>query len=397
MSQVRRVTPDALLPETETPLTHPWNVHFSAERYGDAWPLSETYYLCAHAYPPDEIGPKTASNDQKGYLPLRYYGLTHSGEAMIYGICLLDAFGNKELVWREPGIACRTPIPLRPRPAPPVIPDQVQLANPAEQPATVACINVYRSLLPWPKDTRIAALRIVQLYPKSTPLINKPPISFASESLARGVLGTVPVEADGSVHFQVPPNRPVYFQALDEKGMAVQSMRSAAYFKPGERLVCAGCHESVPRAPDAPSTVPLALRRPPSAIRPDADGSWPLSYPRLVQGVLDRHCVECHCKNPRSPDLSGECQGAWTRSYHALVKFAATAYGPTQTRSVPGKIGARSSKLLAMLEKGHHKVKLPADDILRLTLWLGCNSNFYGAYHNTEAQLRGEIVKPDLE
>jgi hypothetical protein len=32
-----------------------------------------------------------------------------------------------------------------------------------------------------------------------------------------------------------------------------------------------------------------------------------------------------------------------------------------------------------------------------LALWLYCNSGFYGAYHDTEAQLRGEIVKPDLK
>ena len=62
-----------------------------------------------------------------------------------------------------------------------------------------------------------------------------------------------------------------------------------------------------------------------------------------------------------------------------------------------GRFGARASPLLALLDKGHHGVKLPPEDRYRLTLWLDCNSDFYGAYHDTEAQRRGEIVKPDLE
>jgi hypothetical protein len=67
--------------------------------------------------------------------------------------------------------------------------------------------------------------------------------------LARYVLGTVPVEEDGSAYLTVPANREMFFQALDEKGLAIQSMRSATYLHAGERLVCAGCHEPKNRAP----------------------------------------------------------------------------------------------------------------------------------------------------
>jgi len=42
-------------------------------------------------------------------------------------------------------------------------------------------------------------------------------------------------------------------------------------------------------------------------------------------------------------------------------------------------------------------VKLTTEEIRRITLWLDCNSDFYGAYYNLEAQARGEIVEPILE
>ena len=46
------------------------------------------------------------------------------------------------------------------------------------------------------------------------------------------VLGTVPVEADGSAYFRVPAGMPLFLQALDERGRAVQTMRSACYVHP---------------------------------------------------------------------------------------------------------------------------------------------------------------------
>ena len=38
----------------------------------------------------------------------------------------------------------------------------------------------------------------------------------------------------------------------------------------------------------------LAAGRAPSRIVPGPDGSWPLRFDKLVQPVLDRHCVKCH-------------------------------------------------------------------------------------------------------
>ena len=215
------------------------------------------------------------------------------------------------------------------------------------------------------------------------------------------MLGTVPVEEDGSAHFTVPAHKEIFFQALDERGLAVQSMRSATYLQAGERLVCSGCHEPKHQSPPISQYVPLALRRPPSAPKPDVEGSNPFSYAHLVQPVLDRHCVDCHAQHPDKPiNLAREpIERNWFASYVNLApEFGFWNYGSGH-RTTPGKFGARASKLLAILDDGHYDLELSAEELHRLTLWLDCCSVFYGVYEKEggEAQLRGEIVRPTLE
>jgi len=372
MSQVRRATPEVLLPEAEGG---------GHDIYGQPWPLSEDYYLCV-------------------YDPRKRYG-----------VYLVDAFGNREHLWSDAAVPCLDPIPLRPRPVPPVIASQTVQAIEDRRPgadttATVAVMNVYDGEYTWPAGTEIKALRIVQLFPKATPSVDRPRIGAGRQSLARGVLGTVPVEADGSAYFKAPPGVPIYFQALDAKGQAVQTMRSDTYLHPGEKLTCQGCHEPKRRQGERDGRLPTAVRRAPSTIAPDVDGSYPLLYPRLVQGVLDRNCVPCHKKKSKAPGLTGKITKThgWTQSFvtlHRLGWFKNGGNGGIRanksTRSVPGSVGAKASRLLAMLEKGHHKVKLSPEDLHRITLWLDCNTNFYGDYFEIEKQARGEVVMPKIE
>ena len=384
MAQVTRLTPDVPFPEAEG------GKQFIRryQAYGTPWPLSEDDYLCVYDPQIDNRA-----------------------------IYWLDRFGNKELIYRDPAIACLSPIPLRPRSKPPVLPDQTIQTAAARQaaatagddrPATIALVNVYDSDFPWPPATRIDALRVIQLLPKTTPPPNQPRIGIANQTNARAVLGTVPVEEDGSAYFQAPAGKELYFQALDQRGMAVQSMRSGTYVHPGEQLTCQGCHERKRRAPRTPTRTPLALRRAPSPITPAADGSNPFNYARLVQPVLQRHCAGCH-QEQGAIDLGGTIEGpyGWLRSYTNLAakygfyfhvsngSIATGVHGGSRT--VPGQFGARASKLLEYMDERHHGVTLPAEDRRRLTLWLDCNSEFYGSYENTEAQARGEVVWPSLD
>ncbi|MHC4744327.1 MAG: HzsA-related protein, partial [Planctomycetota bacterium] len=381
MSAVRRLTPDAPFPEAEVG----WN---EGQLYATAWPLSEYFYLCV--YDAEGSGRRGMSNN--------------------YGIYLVDAFGNKELVYRDPEISCLSPIPMRSRKAEPVLADMVGGDETPEDTgmATVGLINVYNSLKPFPEGTVIKALRIIQVLPKTTPLINEPRIGYGNEKGARAVLGTVPVEADGSAYFEMPPDKLVYFQALNERGLAVQSMRSDAYVHPGERLICHGCHEPRHSTPGIRQRFADAFQRAPSKIRPDVDGSNPFSFPRLVQPVLERNCVACHEKEHEAPDLG---KGDWEKdanyryaSYMNLREFAffygavRNKYDPwSEPRTEPGRFGARTSKLFDILEKGHYDLELSREDLHRITLWLDCNSDYFGAYEDAKAQARGDIVRPELE
>ncbi len=383
MAQIKRVTPDAAFPESETLPgvaceTHGGRNNRQWEVYGTPWPLSDDYYLCVY------------DRGQKNY-----------------GLYLVDAFGNRELLYRDPEIACLDPIPFRARTRPPVLPSKTLAhENPPPRTGYLAVMNIYESELPWPEGAEITALRVIQLYPKTTPVQDDPNIGIGVDSLARGVLGVAPVEKDGSVYCEVPAGVPIYFQALDRHGKAIQSMRSDTYVHPGEMLSCVGCHENKHRASfNALQQTPTAMRRPPSTLQPDVEGSNPLLYPRLVQPVLDRHCVACHEEKEEAPELNGDmfADWGWSQSYHTLSALAWAKHGGNgalkrngTSYSIPGEIGARASALLRMLEAGHHDVTLPEEDLHRLTLWLDCNSVFYGAYHDLPDQARGEVILPSL-
>jgi hypothetical protein len=395
MGPLKRLTPRAEFPESQGPT--------GQLSYGQAWPLSEDYYLCV-------------------YEPYEVKQLKPQGKHAIY---LLDRFGNQELIYRDPDIACHNPIPLRARPTPPIVPDGSQrVANSKLAEATVAVVDVYDSRKAWPEGTKIKALRVYQIMPLPMACVKIPhatgiqiPQATDSINLARSVLGTVPVEEDGSAHFIVPAGKELYFQALDEDGLAVTSMRSATHFQPNEKATCQGCHEPTRQVPASMTTqMPLAMRRPPSRLKPDVDGTNPFSYPRLVQPVLEKNCVSCHAENAdKAPRLDAGIvagrgvHGCRTTPYFASYMSLAPKYGfysygggwgdDAFYRTTPGKFGARASKLYELLKAGHHDVKLSDEDMHRITIWLDSVSLFYGVYEaeGGKAQLRGEIAHPTLE
>jgi len=402
-SQLKRVTPEEVFPEAEGP----WGRY----AYGTPWPLSEDFYLAVY-------------NPTAGY--------NFSGRHDLY---LIDSFGNRvHLTTLPDGLNALDPMPLRPRKRPPVIPIATQQAaaeKPADgktQQATISVMNAYEAELPWPKGTKITALRVIQVYPKTTVVHTQPEIGCGKNSLTRAVLGTVPVEADGSAQFVAPVGVPIYFQALDAKGLAVQTMRSATYVHEGERLTCIGCHEDKHTPSAVAGRTPMAMRKPPRTLTPEfPEATRPLTFPRLVQPVLDKHCLPCHSKpenRAKAPSLSGTKFGrnGWSEAYWTLAKHAWTKHGNAHgafgrgdgwvlnktSYSIPGQVGARASKLLPMLLAGHPspptsatpgkpKVKLPPEALHRITLWMDANSVFYGDYKNIEAQARGGQPTPELE
>lgn len=394
---IKRLTPEQLFPEVE------FGIHTGEGMYATAYPLNEYFYLCVYSV-----------NANDGSRPTDQ--LKNN-----YGIYLIDAFGNKELLYRDPTISCYDPIPVMKRKLPPVIPHrtlvglppvngQKQEQIPADQlPKTghVSLINVYNTRYPFPEGTKIKELRIVQLLPKTTPNANDPQIGYGNQKGARQILGTVPVAEDGSAYFELPVDIPVYFQAIDENGIAIQTMRSATWVAPGETLSCKGCHENRREAVRS-NNFPMAMREKAAIIKKDVEGSNPFSFPRLVQPVLDAKCAACHTDNiekgVKAPDLrktlarSSWNTSWWYTSYANLQPYSAYYDNDffTVAESKPGEFGSYASKLYQMLKEGHHDVKLTDEEMHRITLWLDNNANFYGAHENTQDQLDGKAVYPTL-
>jgi hypothetical protein len=341
-----RLTPDVPFPETEA------NVD---QFFANPWPLSEDYFLVSWS-------------DQK--LPPHCRATEEQNPRNATGIYLLDSFGNLELLYRDPEISSASPLPITPRGCPPVQSTLTERGGPQE--GCVLMQDVSRGLDSMPRGT-VKELRVVAVPPKVQPNMNTPNLGVSAEDPGKFVLGTVPVEADGSAYFRMPSGVPVFFQALDERGVAVQTMRTLTYVTPGQTLACIGCHEPRESAPPAgPRT--LAAARVPSQITPGPAGSWPLRFDQLVQPVLDQSCVECH--RPGAKDaLAAKLDLTPERAYDSLLGFAdgdLKKHAFERDRSVPGQGTAANSKLWKLLTQadGHEGVQLDADSANRLVTWL---------------------------
>ena len=343
---ITRLTPEVPFPETEANVDH---------FFANPWPLSEDYFLVAWS-------------DQK--LPPHCRATEEQNPRNATGIYLLDAFGNLELLYRDPEISSASPIPLAPRVRPPV---QATLAeSDAPRESRVLLADVYRGLHQVPRGM-VKQLRLVGVPPKVQPHMNQPSLGVSSEDPGKFVLGTVPVESDGSAFFRLPSGVPVFFQALDERGVAMQTMRTLTYAMPGQTLACVGCHEHRESAPPAGPPV-IAARRAPSSIAPGPEGSWPLRFDKLVQPLLDRCCVECH--QPGGKDArAAKFDLTPSRAYTTLLEFGdgdLKKQAFERDRSLPGEGTAANSKLWKLLSQagGHEGVKLDGDGLNRVVTWM---------------------------
>ena len=358
-----RLTPEVCFPETEG-----WPKTYFANPY----PLSENHYLVAWS-------------DQE---MIGWPGPPEPVNAA--GIYLFDAFGNLNLLYRDPAISSVTPLPIRPRPRPPVIPSQV--AWDGEQEGRMLVLNVYGGLAGIPRGT-IKRLRLVGIPVKTHPTMNYPAIGVTHDDPGKFVIGSVPVEADGSAYFRVPSGVNFFLQALDEEGIAVQTMRSATYVQPGQTTTCIGCHE--PRNTSPANALAGASRREPSKIVPGPEGSWPFDYGALVQPVLDAKCVGCH-----KPGTDG---AKWDltakRSYETLLSYGRPSLREhvmaryMASRSIVGQGASQTNPLARLLKQGHYDAKLDRAGWERLFIWMDTYGQRQGSFGPDQERRLRELRK----
>ncbi|HUT24530.1 MAG TPA: hypothetical protein VM492_09330, partial [Sumerlaeia bacterium] len=404
-----------IAPIRETPAVRIDAYGQDGDQFQYPYPLSETEFLAACK--PADSG-----------LPFAIYFMTIDGE--------------RELLAADRRISCNQPIPLAPRPTPHLRPSSVDYRTDF---GVYYAQDVYAGpgLEGVPRGT-VQGLRVIALEyraagvgsngnrgPAGGALISTP-VSIDGTWDVKRILGTARVHEDGSASFKVPARTPVYFQALDGKNHAVQTMRSWSTLQPGERFSCVGCHESKNGAPPHLSRLTLAMKAGPQDLEPfhkDSETAPGFSFEREIQPILDRRCVRCHRRrdlpapgatpkyDPAAmPGIDGALVNApppakneafsllgektfepgslrkWSDAYKALVNRNVISWISPQ--SVPSMLepyhaGAARSPLIALLEKGHGGAKLSQEEMDRVAAWIDLLVPFYGDY---AADLEGEAL-----
>ncbi len=389
---IRIVTPDVLPPEggmSGTPVPE-GGVRDGGGFYMTPWPLSEKYFLASYSY-------SDKQNDPIGY-----------------GLYLVDVFGNKELLYRDPAISSFVPIPLAPRPKPLNITD---MTDPTKGSATVAVANVGYGVpdidpqsiryirisqrLVWPYDNTSGGQRYHEVPHTQALVPNWTPVR---------VLGEVPVEKDGSASFVVPADTAVYFQLLDENHMELRRMRSFISFQPGEKRMCVGCHETRGVAPVA-QQFPLALLRAPSDPLPPPWGQQPISFLRDVQPIFDRHCTQCHSglKPAAQLDFSGGLTAKGVipafgsnRAYETIrvneLVSRSNIHDDARVTQ-PLQFGSHRSRLVHVLRHGvcAPRATLSEDEWLRLVTWIDGNATYHDRFVNKRQAIPAYDLPADVQ
>jgi len=199
------------------------------------------------------------------------------------------------------------------------------------------------------------------------------------------ILGTVPVEPDGSAYFELPANRPVFYVALDENNLSVKRMQSFTCVMPGETVTCLGCHETRrhSRTSFGDAGRIMALQREPSPITPVPGAPDVPDFARDVQPVLDKYCIRCHNARDRKGRLSleGDMGPTWSISYYSLIMRNQVADGRNGHGNQPVRsLGSSASPLLGKLEGKHHGVKADYTDWIKVWAWTEAAAPFCGTY-----------------
>jgi hypothetical protein len=396
----------------------------SGDQFQYPYPLSETEFIVA--FKPD-------------------------GATTPFAIYWMDKDGRRELLVCDAKISCNQPVPLVERPVPRVRPSTVDYRR---KHGFYYMQDVYAGpgLAGVPRGT-VKKLRVVAIEYRAAGIganesagpaglaMACTPISIGNGSWdTKTVLGEAKVHDDGSAFFAVPARTPVYFQAIDRKGHAVQTMRSWSTLQPGEVGSCVGCHDSKNAAPPLRSNVSLALKAGVEGLSGFYGPPRGFSFRREIQPILDQHCISCHKTPPGTeivPPMTGktplsgklaesafsllgtemvdaDAKRRWSQSYLALTSakmgrgldIPRVYYGDPQHPTVnwisaqstpplqpPYFVGAAKSRLVTLLEQGHGGVKLSREEMDKIACWIDLLVPYCGDYLEANAWSDEEMKK----
>lgn len=299
----------------------------------------------------------------------------------LWGIYLVDKFDNVTCLHKMEGEGYISPIAVRKTVTPPAIPDRVKLDD---KQATVFIQDIYEGegLKGIPRGT-VKSLRLhayEYAYVQTQSDHNWHGIQSGWD--IKRMLGTVPVEEDGSVIFKIPANTPVSIQPLDKDGVAVQWMRSWLTGQPGEIVSCVGCHEDQNQIV-IPKRV-IASQKAPHALTPPEGGPRSFTFDLEVQPILDRACIACHNGEGKAFDLRGgkkDGKGYGT-SYLNLHPYVHRQGGEGDMVVLyPYEYHPNTSELVRLLKKGHYNVQLTDAEWRKIYNWIDYNAPDKGYFN----------------
>jgi hypothetical protein len=309
-------------------------------------------------------------------------------------IALLNAEGQSLEIFRvrpdeeAAGLECHEPRPLIRRPRERIIPDRT---DPRFATGAAMVLDVYEGRnMEGAERGDIKKLLVIESLPKPINFTGgMDPLTYGGSFTLERILGTVPVEPDGSAYMELPALRSLFFVALDGNDMAVKRMHSFMTVQPGEVVGCVGCHEHRTQTL-LPPDFATALARRPSRIEPMDGYPDVLDFPRDIQPILDALCADCHGTEQTARGgpydggilLTGDRGPMFSHAYFSMTvhqlfndnRNTATSNHPPRT------IGSSASRILQMLDGSHYDVKATERQKTMLRLWIEVGAPYPGTY-----------------
>ena len=309
----------------------------------------------------------------------------------LWGLYLVDIYDNVTCLMQAEGEGYISPILVKETKTPPAIPDRVKLN---EKEATIFIQDIYEGegLRGIPRGT-VKELRLhayEYAYVKTRSDHNWHGIQSGWD--IKRLLGTVPVEEDGSAIFKVPANTPISIQPIDKDGVAVQWMRSWVTGQPGEVVSCIGCHEDQNQIP-IPKRV-MASQKTAAPLKAPEGGVRSFTFDLEIQPILDRACIACHNGEGKAFDLRGGKKDklGYGTSYLNIHPYVHRQGGEGDMVVLqPYEYHPNTSELVRILKKGHHNVKLTDAEWLKLYNWIDYNAPDKGYF---DANVLGKEIIP---
>lgn len=307
-------------------------------------------------------------------------------------ILLMNSQGETAVVHEGGTLPVHEPRPIRRRPRQSIAPHR---ANSNKSTGTLIISNVYSGRnMAGVEYGAVKKILVMEDLPKPANFHGggSQPLGHGVSSTLKRILGTVPVEQDGSAYFKVPAKRSIYFALLDRKEQSLKQMRSFVTLAPGETVGCVGCHEPREKTSDhAPKSRLLALNRQPSTIEPIRDVPEIMDFPRDIQPILDKHCVKCHNHSQRDGGLTllGDHGPVFSHSYYSLylhwqIKDTATeprhGTGRQPGNDKPYTTYSSASAIMDKIEQTHYDVRLNAHEEKMIRLWIDTGATYAGTY-----------------